>query len=63
MRGRSISGTRLPPVALDDAQGVREPQLDIGDRDYFRQTIVQGRPIISEPIQGRASNEIGRAHV
>lgn len=44
-------------VAFRDGQGTREPTLFIGDREYFRQTIAQQRPIISQPTVGRASNE------
>ena len=44
-------------VALSDAKGVRDPMLDIADRSYFRLTLQQGRPIVSEPIRSRATNE------
>ena len=44
-------------VAFRDGQGLRTPQLFLGDRDYFRQTIQQQRPIVSQPTVGRASNE------
>ena len=44
-------------LAFRDGQGVRTPKLYIGDRDYFRQTIAQQRPVISSPNVGRASNE------
>ena len=44
-------------VAFRDGQGVRTPTLFIGDRDYFKLTIAQQRPIVSQPVKGRVSNE------
>ena len=44
-------------LALRDDQGVRSPTLSVGDREYFRQTLAQQRPIISPPIVGPASSE------
>ena len=43
-------------VALLDNQGVR-PNIDIGDRAYFRDTVQQRRPMISPPMVGRVSKE------
>ncbi|MES2228623.1 MAG: diguanylate cyclase [Pseudomonadota bacterium] len=36
-----------------DANGIRHPDLDVSDRPYFRQTLAQGRPVVSEPIVAR----------
>ena len=44
-------------IAFLEGNAVRTPELHIGDRPYFRETVQQGRPIISQPIVGRASNE------
>ena len=44
-------------LALTDGGNTRTPDLNIGDRPYFRETLQQGRPVISQPVMGRASNE------
>ncbi len=52
-------------VAADDGQillfadnaGLRWPQVNLSDRGYFRRTIVEGRPVVSEPVPGRVSGE------
>lgn len=44
-------------AALRDGAGVRDPQLSIADRHYFKQTLAQRRPVVSEPIFSRVSNE------
>ena len=38
-----------------DEAGMRRPNLNLSDRDYFRRTLKEGRPIVSEPIPGRLS--------
>ncbi len=38
-----------------DEKGMRRPKLNIADRDYFRRTLAEGRPIVSEPIEGRVT--------
>ena len=38
-----------------DEIGLRRPNLNIADRDYFSRTLSEGRPIVSEPIEGRVS--------
>ena len=38
-----------------DGSGMRRPNVNIADRDYFRRTLAEGRPIVSEPIPGRVS--------
>lgn len=43
--------------AWADAQGVRTPGGNLGDRDYFRQTLAERRAIVSEPIISRMSSE------
>ena len=40
-----------------DDEGIRRPQLDLSDREYFRRTLREGRPIVSEPIPGKLSGE------
>ena len=44
-------------IGFMEGQAVRSPDLNIADRSYFRETVQQGRPIISQPIMGRASKE------
>ena len=43
-------------LALADDQGIRRPELHIGDRAYFQQTVSGDRPVVSEPVPGRVSN-------
>ncbi|MEP7296742.1 MAG: diguanylate cyclase [Burkholderiales bacterium] len=43
--------------ALADSTGVRQPDINVADREYFRRTLAEGRPIISTAISGRASSE------
>ncbi|TXC66556.1 hypothetical protein FSC37_14090 [Piscinibacter aquaticus] len=40
-----------------DAAGVRRPDISLADRDYFRRTLAEQRPIVSEPVPGRVSGE------
>lgn len=44
-------------LVLAEPAGVRHPQLNIANRDYFRSTISEQRAIVSEPLPGRLSNE------
>lgn len=43
--------------AWADANGVRTPGGNIGDREYFRRTLAEQRSIVSEPIVSRMSSE------
>ena len=43
--------------AFADATGVRHLALNLADREYFRRTLAEQRPIVSEPMPGRVSNE------
>ncbi len=64
---QSVMGSMLDTLMVTDAQGrvqawrdsrgTRTPELNIRDRDYFRQTLEQGRPVVSQPMQGRMSDE------
>jgi len=40
-----------------DADGIRPPDLRLGDRDYFRRTVAERRPIVSEGLPGRVSGD------
>lgn len=40
-----------------DSAGLRPTQADVSDRSYFRQAMAEGRPVISEPLNGRVSDE------
>lgn len=44
-------------LALRDSSGVRAAAIELGDRDYFKQTVAQKRPVISQPILERGINE------
>ena len=43
--------------AWADANGVRTPGGNIGDREYFRRTLAERRSLVSEPIVSRMSSE------
>jgi diguanylate cyclase (GGDEF)-like protein/PAS domain S-box-containing protein len=40
-----------------DGKGLHRPVLNVAARDYFRLTLAEHRPIISEPLPGRISGE------
>ncbi|MES2531861.1 MAG: diguanylate cyclase [Pseudomonadota bacterium] len=42
---------------LANENGVNTPELNLGDRSYFKRTLSEGRPIISPPIPSRLSGE------
>ncbi len=44
-------------LALHDGSAARQPALEIGDRDYFRQTLAHATPLVSAPLLGRVSKE------
>jgi diguanylate cyclase (GGDEF)-like protein/PAS domain S-box-containing protein len=44
-------------VAYVDAAGARFPQLSLAGRDFFRQAVASGLPLISAPVAGRISAE------
>lgn len=44
-------------LVLAESIGLRHPQLNIANRDYFKSTISEQRAIVSEPLPGRLSNE------
>jgi hypothetical protein len=44
-------------LAYADGAGVRRPQVSLADREYFRRTVAERRPMISEPVPGRVSGE------
>jgi diguanylate cyclase len=44
-------------TAYADDAGVRKPDINIGDREYFRRAIRDQRSIVSEPVPGRVSGE------
>jgi len=43
-------------VFVDEA-GVRQPTLNLAERDYFKRTLAEARPVISAPLPGRMSGE------
>ncbi len=44
-------------AAYADPSGVRQPDISLADRDYFRRTIEERRSIVSEAVPGRVSGE------
>lgn len=44
-------------VVYVDSAGVRYPETSLADRDYFRQAVRAGLPVISPPVAGRISGE------
>ncbi len=44
-------------LAYSDAAGVRRPDVNLADREYFRRTLAERRPMVSEPVPGRVSGE------
>jgi len=42
---------------FSDETGMHRPQLNVADRDYFRRTLSEGRPIVSDPLQSRISGQ------
>lgn len=52
-----VSNVEGRVMAWRDSKGTRSPELRIDDRPYFRMTLAQGRPVVSEPMQGRVSDE------
>jgi diguanylate cyclase (GGDEF)-like protein/PAS domain S-box-containing protein len=44
-------------LAFVDAGGARFPATSLHDRDYFRQAVGTGQPVISRPLPGRFSDE------
>lgn len=44
-------------VATDRAAGPPGASLRLADRDYFKQALAQGRPVISEPLASRVSGQ------
>jgi diguanylate cyclase (GGDEF)-like protein/PAS domain S-box-containing protein len=44
-------------LVLAEPAGVRQPNLNIAQRDYFTATVRERRAIVSEPLPGRLSDE------
>ncbi|MBT9494798.1 MAG: diguanylate cyclase [Paucibacter sp.] len=44
-------------VLVADEGGARNPDYSVADRDYFRRTMAEGRPIISEPLIRRVTSD------
>ena len=42
---------------MSDDKGVSQPELNIGDRPYFRRLLAEGRPMVSEPLLGTLTGE------
>jgi PAS domain S-box-containing protein len=49
-----VDGTML---LIDDEKGLRDPHLSVADRDYFKDTVREHRPIISRVATSRVSGE------
>ena len=44
-------------LALSDEQGTRDPHLSFADRDYFKDTLLANRPLVSRAVVSRVSGE------
>ncbi|MGD9832087.1 MAG: diguanylate cyclase [Piscinibacter sp.] len=44
-------------VVVADPSGIRRPDVNLADREYFRRTLAERRAIVSEPVMGRVSAE------
>ncbi|MFT3957306.1 MAG: diguanylate cyclase [Piscinibacter sp.] len=44
-------------AAYADDAGVRVPDINLADRDYFQRVVREARPVVSEPVPGRVSGE------
>jgi len=44
-------------LVVAEPAGLRHPQVNLSNRDYFRTTLSEQRPIVSEPLPGRLSDE------
>ena len=42
---------------FSDGTGMHRPPLNVADRDYFRRTLGEQRPIVSEPLQSRITGQ------
>ena len=51
----ALADGRVP--ALSHGAVVRDPGLNVADRAYFQLTLAQQRPVVSEPVLSRVSNE------
>jgi diguanylate cyclase (GGDEF)-like protein/PAS domain S-box-containing protein len=49
-----VDGTML---VIEDEKGLREPHIVVADRDYFKETLRERRPIISRVATSRVSGE------
>ena len=49
-----LDGTML---VVQDERGLREPQLSVADRDYFKDTVREHRPMIARVSSSRVSGE------
>jgi diguanylate cyclase (GGDEF)-like protein/PAS domain S-box-containing protein len=43
-------------LVLVDESGVKRPDIDVSNREYFQRTMTEGRPIVSEPVYSRVSD-------
>nr|HET7858067.1 cache domain-containing protein [Caldimonas sp.] len=67
MRAQPVLGTMFSSVfvvaadgemlLIDDDKGLREPHLNVADRDYFKETLRERRPIVSRAAMSRATGE------
>ena len=67
MRAQPVLGTMFSSVfvvgadgkmlLIDDENGLREPHLSVADRDYFKETLRERRPIVSRVALSRVTGE------
>ncbi len=67
LRSKPVIGTMFTGLFVADRDGrvlltmdggtLKRPDLKLGDRDYFRRTVTEGRALVSEPLPGRITGE------
>lgn len=53
----AVFGLDGQALVYHDADGLRRTDLNIADRNHFRQTVAEARPQVSEPLAGRVMHE------
>lgn len=50
-----VAGLDGQIMVVADEQGLRKPDYNVADRDYFQRTLTEGRAMISEPVVRRVT--------
>ncbi|HZW73691.1 MAG TPA: diguanylate cyclase, partial [Caldimonas sp.] len=52
-----VAGVDGQVLLVDDENGLRDPNVNVGDRDYFKATLREHRPIVSRAAVSRVSGD------